>query len=59
LAFVQGEGRVLVTHDDDFLTIASARDDHPGIAYVSPARHEIAVWGMMSIRWRRSWVGLW
>jgi predicted nuclease of predicted toxin-antitoxin system len=33
LAFVQGEGRVLVTHDDDFLTIASARDDHPGIAF--------------------------
>jgi predicted nuclease of predicted toxin-antitoxin system len=28
LAFIQSEGRVLVTHDDDFLTIANTRDDH-------------------------------
>jgi predicted nuclease of predicted toxin-antitoxin system len=41
LAFVQGEGRVLVTHDDDFLTIASARDDHPGIAFSQKDRRSI------------------
>ncbi len=33
LAFIQRENRVIVTHDDDFLRIASIRDDHPGIAY--------------------------
>jgi predicted nuclease of predicted toxin-antitoxin system len=33
LAFAQRENRVIVTHDDDFLRIASIRDDHPGIAY--------------------------
>jgi predicted nuclease of predicted toxin-antitoxin system len=33
LAFIQQESRVIVTHDDDFLRIASIRDDHPGIAY--------------------------
>jgi predicted nuclease of predicted toxin-antitoxin system len=32
-AFIQRENRVMVTHDDDFLKIVSARDDHPGIAY--------------------------
>jgi predicted nuclease of predicted toxin-antitoxin system len=33
LAFIQRENRMIVTHDDDFLKIASQRDDHPGIAY--------------------------
>jgi predicted nuclease of predicted toxin-antitoxin system len=33
LAFIQRENRIIVTHDDDFLQIASIRDDHPGIAY--------------------------
>ncbi|MBE9031697.1 DUF5615 family PIN-like protein [filamentous cyanobacterium LEGE 11480] len=33
LAFVQREQRVIITHDDDFLKIASERDDHPGVAY--------------------------
>jgi predicted nuclease of predicted toxin-antitoxin system len=32
-AYIQREGRVLVTHDDDFLKIVSIRSDHPGIAY--------------------------
>jgi predicted nuclease of predicted toxin-antitoxin system len=32
-AFIQRENRVMITHDDDFLKIASERDDHPGIAY--------------------------
>jgi predicted nuclease of predicted toxin-antitoxin system len=33
LAYIQREDRVIITHDDDFLRIASIRDDHPGIAY--------------------------
>jgi len=33
LAYVQREGRVLVTHDADFLRLASDGVDHPGIAY--------------------------
>lgn len=33
LIFVQREGRVLVTHDADFLRIAAQGVDHPGIAY--------------------------
>lgn len=33
LAFVQHEGRVLVTHDADFLRLAAQGVDHPGIAY--------------------------
>ena len=32
LAYVQREGRVLVTHDADFLRLASEGVDHPGIA---------------------------
>jgi predicted nuclease of predicted toxin-antitoxin system len=33
LEFAQSEGRVIVTHDDDFLKIASLRSDHSGIVY--------------------------
>jgi predicted nuclease of predicted toxin-antitoxin system len=33
LAFVRREGRVLVTHDADFLRFASRSSDHSGIAY--------------------------
>jgi predicted nuclease of predicted toxin-antitoxin system len=33
LEFSQAEGRVIVTHDDDFLKIASVQTNHPGIAY--------------------------
>jgi predicted nuclease of predicted toxin-antitoxin system len=33
LAFVRQEGRVLVTHDADFLRFADRSSDHPGIAY--------------------------
>ena len=33
LGFARQERRVLVTHDDDFLRIASQSSDHPGIAY--------------------------
>ena len=31
--FIRSEGRVLVTHDTDFLQIASQTDDHPGMAF--------------------------
>lgn len=33
LEFIRREGRVVVTHDADFLRYASQRSDHPGIAY--------------------------
>lgn len=33
LAFAKRENRVIVTHDDDFLRMASKIWDHPGIAY--------------------------
>lgn len=33
LAFAKSEGRVLVTHDDDFLRLAAGEQEHPGIAY--------------------------
>lgn len=33
LAFARREGRVLVTHDNDFLRLAAQDPDHSGIAY--------------------------
>ena len=33
LAYIQQEERVIVTHDDDFLRIASKQFEHPGVAY--------------------------
>ena len=33
LDFICREGRVVVTHDADFLRYASQSNDHPGIAY--------------------------
>jgi len=33
LAFASREGRVLITHDDDFLRLASVNKQHSGIAY--------------------------
>ena len=33
LEFVRKEGRVIVTHDTDFLRIASATLEHPGVVY--------------------------
>ncbi|MGH2536746.1 MAG: DUF5615 family PIN-like protein [Candidatus Promineifilaceae bacterium] len=33
LAFAKREARVIVTHDDDFLRLASGDQDHLGIAY--------------------------
>ncbi len=33
IAFAQREGRVIVSHDDDFLRLASQYREHAGIAY--------------------------
>ncbi len=33
LAFIRQERRIIVTHDADFLRMASQSNDHPGIAY--------------------------
>lgn len=33
LEFIRGEGRVIFTHDCDFLRIASATTEHPGVTY--------------------------
>jgi hypothetical protein len=33
--------RVLVTHDQDFLRLAAAQIDHPGVAYCPPAHSSI------------------
>jgi uncharacterized protein with PIN domain len=41
LAFVLAEGRILVTHDEGFLTRAKAGDAHAGIAYCHPESRSI------------------
>jgi predicted nuclease of predicted toxin-antitoxin system len=33
LTFVRQQGRVLITHDTDFLRLARQNTDHPGIAF--------------------------
>jgi predicted nuclease of predicted toxin-antitoxin system len=33
MAFARDQGRVMVTHDADFLRLASESLDHPGVAY--------------------------
>ena len=38
LAFAWAEGRVVVTHDADFLRMHAAGSPHAGIAYVPPGR---------------------
>ena len=40
-AYAQGQGRVVVTHDDDFLVMASQSREHSGIAYCRPRRRSI------------------
>jgi len=37
LALATSQGRVLVTHDSDFLRLAKTDSDQPGIAYCSKA----------------------
>ena len=41
LDFIRREGRVIMTHDADFLRIASATNDHPGIVYCDKTAHSI------------------
>jgi predicted nuclease of predicted toxin-antitoxin system len=41
LDFIRGERRVLMTHDTDFLQIAGATSDHPGIVYCGKAARSI------------------
>jgi predicted nuclease of predicted toxin-antitoxin system len=40
-AFVRSSGRVLVTHDADFLRLASQSADHPGIVFCDRLTHSI------------------
>ncbi|MBE9228096.1 DUF5615 family PIN-like protein [Phormidium sp. LEGE 05292] len=41
LAFAQNEGRVIFTHDQDFLIIASQNSNHCGIAYCKQGTRSI------------------
>jgi predicted nuclease of predicted toxin-antitoxin system len=41
LAYILREGRVLVTHDDDFLALASRGVEHPGICYCHQETHSV------------------
>ncbi|MGI8855387.1 MAG: DUF5615 family PIN-like protein [Thermomicrobiales bacterium] len=40
-AFAQQEGRVLVTHDTDFLKIAHRTAHHAGVAYCAPGARTV------------------
>lgn len=40
-AFIRFEQRVIVTHDDDFLIMASDTTDYPGIVYCPPNSRSI------------------
>jgi predicted nuclease of predicted toxin-antitoxin system len=42
LDFIRREGRVVVTHDADFLRYASQSSDHPGIAYCHMSARSMA-----------------
>jgi len=41
LAFIRSEERVIFTHDEDFLIIASRSSEHPGIAYCKQGTRSI------------------
>lgn len=41
LAHALAEGRVLVTHDDDFLALADRAAEHAGICYCHQQKHSI------------------
>lgn len=38
MAFARNQGRVIVTHDDDFLRLAAEGVDHAGIVYAPQGR---------------------
>ena len=56
LAFAHAAGRVLVTHDDDYLALHRQGASHAGIAYCHPAalriggvlRGLLLIWGVMT-----------
>jgi hypothetical protein len=41
LTFAHADGRVLVTHDTDFLRLAAQGVSHSGIAYCPPQTHSV------------------
>jgi predicted nuclease of predicted toxin-antitoxin system len=41
LDYARREGRVLVTHDADFLRLVDRTHDHPGVAYCGPTARSI------------------
>jgi predicted nuclease of predicted toxin-antitoxin system len=41
LDFIRREGRVIMTHDADFLRVAGMTDEHPGIVYCDKTAHSI------------------
>jgi predicted nuclease of predicted toxin-antitoxin system len=41
LAFIRQERRLMVTHDADFLRLATAGEEHPGIVYCDKASRSI------------------
>ena len=41
LAYALAEGRVIVTHHDDFLALAASGIEHSGICYCHQQRHSI------------------
>jgi hypothetical protein len=41
IAYALTEGRVIVTHDDDFLALTSSGIEHSGICYCHQQKHSI------------------
>lgn len=41
VAFIRASGRVIVTHDADFLRFARTDNDHPGILYCHKTAHSL------------------
>lgn len=41
VAFAHADGRVLITHDDDFLRLHAAGEVHSGIAFCRHEKHNI------------------
>jgi len=41
IEYALAEGRVIVTHDDDFLALAAAGIEHAGICYCHQQKHSI------------------
>lgn len=51
-AFAIAEGRVIVTHDTDFLRIAAVQQEHPGIVFFPPHRSGLGhIIRMLTLAW--------